>query len=131
MEVKLWKTINLKTMLAQAIPRNQNRPIHLNLLISCLPQVGGCSLSGSEIAQLLNLSTGIILLGIGTITLLVQVARKYLNLRIELFNVVIGLLFMIGGFWENYKPESTLIPVFLIVVGTGLLLSFIRHLMIK
>ena len=83
------------------------------------------------IALLLKLSTGIILLGIGTITLLVQVARKYLNLIIELFNVVIGLLFMIGGFWENYKPDSTIIPVFLIVVGTGLLLSFIRHLMIK
>ena len=83
------------------------------------------------IAQLLQLSTGIILLGIGTIALLVQVARKYLNLRIELFNVVIGLLFMIGGFWENYKPYSPLIPVFLIIVGTGLLLSFIRHMMIK
>jgi hypothetical protein len=83
------------------------------------------------IALLLQLSTGIILLGIGTIALLVQVARKYLNLRIELFNVVIGLLFMIGGFWENYKHDSPLIPVFLIIVGTGLLLSFIRHMMIK
>ncbi len=83
------------------------------------------------IAMLLKLSTGSILLGIGAITLLVQVARKYLNLRIELFNVVMGLLFMIGGFWENYKPELPLIPVFLIVVGTGLFLSFIKHMMIK
>ena len=83
------------------------------------------------IALLLELGTGIILLGIGTITLLVQVARKYLNLRLEIFYVVMGLLFMIGGFWENYKPDFPLIPVFLIVVGTGLLLSFIRHMMIK
>ena len=83
------------------------------------------------IALLLKLGTGIILLGIGTITLLVQMARKYLNLKLELFNVVLGLLFMIGGFWENYKPDFPLIPVFLIVVGTGLLLSFIRHMMIK
>jgi len=83
------------------------------------------------IAQLLQLSTGIILLGIGTIALLVQVGRKYLNLGLKVFNVIIGFLIMIGGFWENYKPDSPLIPVFLIIVGTGLLLSFIRHMMIK
>lgn len=83
------------------------------------------------IALLLKLGDGIILLGIGAITLLVQVARKYLNLRLKVFNVIIGLLIMIGGFWENYKPDSPLIPVFLIVVGTGLLVSVIRHLMSK
>ena len=83
------------------------------------------------IALLLKLSAGIILLGIGAITLLIQVVRKYLNLRLEIFYVVIGLLFMIGGFWENYKPDFPLIPVFLIVVGTGLLLSFIKHMISK
>jgi len=83
------------------------------------------------IALLLKLGTGIILLGIGTITLMVQVALKYLNLRLKIFNVIIGFLIMIGGFWENYKPDSPLIPVFLIIIGTGLLLSFIRHMMIK
>ena len=83
------------------------------------------------IALLLNLGTGVILLGVGAIALLVQVARKYLNLKLELFYVVIGLLFMIGGFWENYKPDLPLIPVFLIVVGTGLLLSFIKYMIIK
>jgi len=83
------------------------------------------------IAMLLKLGTGVILLGIGTITLLVQVARKYLNMRLEIFYVVIGLLFMIGGFWENYKPDLPLIPVFLIVVGTGLLLSFIKQIISK
>ncbi len=83
------------------------------------------------LALLMKLGVGVILLGIGAITLLVQIARKYLNLRLKVFNVIMGLLFMIGGFWENYKPDSPLIPVFLIVVGTGLLLSFIRHLMSK
>lgn len=83
------------------------------------------------IALLLKLNTSIILLGIGVITLLVQLTRKYLNLRLEIFYIVIGLLFMIGGFWENYKPDFPLIPVFLIVVGTGLLLSFIKHMMSK
>jgi hypothetical protein len=62
---------------------------------------------------------------------MVQVARKYLNLRLELFNIIMGLLFMMGGFWENYKPDLPLIPVFLIVVGTGLLLSFIKTIISK
>ncbi|MHC4243440.1 MAG: hypothetical protein ACYS3N_14005 [Planctomycetota bacterium] len=83
------------------------------------------------IALLLKLGTGVILLGIGAITLMVQVARKYLNLRLELFNIIMGLLFMMGGFWENYKPDLPLIPVFLIVVGTGLLLSFIKTIISK
>jgi hypothetical protein len=83
------------------------------------------------IALLLKLPSGVILLGIGAITLLVQVVRKYLNLRLEIFYVVIGLLFMIGGFWENYKPDFPLIPVFLIVVGTGFLLTFIKNMMKK
>lgn len=80
------------------------------------------------IALLLELSSSIILLGIGTVILLVQVICKYLSLSVRLFYVFVGLLFMIGGFWKNYKPEVPLIPVFLIVVGTGLLLSFIKHI---
>jgi len=78
------------------------------------------------IALLLELGASIIMLGIGTIILLVQVISKYLNFRIRLFYVVTGLLFMAGGFWHNYKPDFPLIPVFLIVVGTGLLLTFIK-----
>ncbi len=97
-----------------------------------LPATGwGLFFIWTGIALLMKLDTGVILLGIGTITLLVQVARKYLNLRLKVFNVIMGLLFMIGGFWKNYKPDSPLIPVFLIVVGTGLLVSVIRHLMRK
>jgi hypothetical protein len=83
------------------------------------------------IALLLKLGASINMLGIGTIMLLVQVISKYLNMRIRLFYVVIGLLFMAGGFWQNYKPDFPLIPVFLIVVGTGLLLTFIKHIISK
>ena len=113
---------------------NNQKPksIHPPKFAQKLPAAGwGMFFIWIGIALLLKLSSGIILLGIGIITLLVQVARKYLNLRLELFNVVIGLLFMIGGFWENYKPDLPLIPVFLIVVGTGLLLTFIKHIISK
>jgi hypothetical protein len=79
-------------------------------------------------ALLLNLRSSIILLGIGTVILLVQVISKYLNLRIRIVYVAVGLLFMMAGFWHNYKPDFPLIPAFLIIVGTALLLSFIKHI---
>jgi hypothetical protein len=110
------------------VPKSTNPPKFANKL----PAAGwGLFFIWTGIALLLKLGAGIILLGIGAIALLVQAAHKYLNLRLKVFNVIIGLLIMIGGFWENYKPDSPLIPVFLIVVGTGLLVSVIRHLISK
>ena len=83
------------------------------------------------IALLLKLQAGFILLGIGAIILLIQVVRKYLMIRLQFFYIIAGMLFMIGGFLENWRPDLPLIPVFLIVVGTGLLLSFIKYLISK
>ena len=83
------------------------------------------------IVLLMKLDTSIGLLGVGVITLLVQGARKYFNLKIEGFWVVIGLLFVIGSLWEIYKPNLPLVPILLIVVGAALLVSAIRHLMQK
>jgi hypothetical protein len=83
------------------------------------------------IALLLKIKPGLILQGIGAIVLLLQVVRKYLNLRLQIYIIVLGFLFMIGGFIESYNPESPIIPIFLIIVGTGLLLSFIKHIISK
>jgi len=83
------------------------------------------------IALLMKLDASIGLLGIGVITLLVQGARKCFNLKLEGFWVVIGLLFVVGSLWEIYKPNLPLVPVLLIVVGSALLVSAIRHLMQK
>ena len=97
-----------------------------------LPAAGwGLLFNWIGIALLLKLQAGIILLGIGVIILLVQVVRKYLMIRIQIFYIVVGLLFMIGGFLENWKSDSPIIPTFLIIVGTGLLLSFIKHIISK
>ncbi len=105
------------------------KTVNLSKFAAKLPATGwGLLFIWIGIALLLKLPAGVILLGIGAITLLVQVARKYLNLRLQLFNIVIGLVFMIGGFWENYKPDSPLIPLSLIVVGAGILITVIRHL---
>ena len=97
-----------------------------------LPAAGwGLQFIWIGISLLLKLKAGYILYGIGAIILLLQIVRKYLNLRLQIFYIIIGSLFMIGGFLRNYKPESPLIPAFLIIIGTGLLLSFIKHIISK
>ena len=83
------------------------------------------------IALLMKLDVSIGLLGVGVITLVVQVARKYFNLKLEGFWVVIGLLFVVGGLWELFKPNLPLMPILLIVAGAVLLVSVVWHLMNK
>ena len=75
------------------------------------------------IAFLLKLGFGIGLLGVGIITLGGQIARTYYKLKIEAFWVVIGILFLLGGFWELFEPRLPLVPVVLIVAGLVMLLS--------
>jgi len=83
------------------------------------------------IALLMKLDVSIGLLGVGVITLAVQAARKYFKLKLEGFWVVIGLLFVIGGLWELFRPNLPLVPVLLIVAGAALLVSVVRNLMCK
>jgi hypothetical protein len=97
-----------------------------------LPAAGwGLQFIWIGISLLLKLKAGYILYGIGAIILLVQVVRKYLMIRLQIFYIIVGLLFMMGGFLKNWKPDSPIIPAFLIIVGTGLLLSFIKHIISK
>jgi hypothetical protein len=99
---------------------------------SKLPAAGwGLQFIWIGISLLLKLKAGYVLYGIGAIILLVQVVRKYLMIRLQIFYIVVGLLFMMGGFLKNWKPNSPIIPVFLIIVGTGLLLSFIKYIISK
>jgi hypothetical protein len=83
------------------------------------------------LALLLKLQAGFILLGIGVIILLIQVVRKYLMIRLQIFYIILGMLFMMAGFLENWKPDSPIIPAFLIIIGTGLLLTFIKTIISK
>lgn len=78
------------------------------------------------IAFLVNLDVGVGLLGVGIITLGGQAARKYLNLKLEGFWVVVGLLFVVGGLWELFEAKVGLVPILLIVAGLALLVSAVR-----
>jgi len=75
------------------------------------------------IAFLANLGIGIGLLGVGVITLGVQVVRKFFNLKLEGFWVVVGLLLVVGGLWELFETKLALVPILLIVVGLAWLVS--------
>jgi hypothetical protein len=79
------------------------------------------------IAFLLNFSVGVGLLGIGIITLGMQAFRKYSNLKLEGFWVVIGLLFLLAGLWELFQADIPLVPIVLIIAGITLLISIIRR----
>ena len=80
------------------------------------------------IAWLLNVGTGIGLLGVGIITLGMQAVRKYFNLKLEGGWVVVGILFVLSGLWELFKIEQPLplVPILIIVAGIALLIPIIR-----
>lgn len=75
------------------------------------------------IALLWDVGWGVGLLGIGLITLAGQAARKYFNLKLEGFWVVVGVLFVLGGLGTLYEVQLPLVPIVLIVAGVALLIS--------
>jgi hypothetical protein len=79
------------------------------------------------VALLAHLGWGFGLLGVGLVTLAVQVARRYLGLGAEPFWIVVGLLFLAGAIGELLAFQFNLLPVLLIVAGLGLLLSGVRR----
>ncbi|MEE9443535.1 MAG: hypothetical protein V3V99_12800 [candidate division Zixibacteria bacterium] len=78
------------------------------------------------IGFLAELDIGISLIGIGVITLVIQLLRRSFSLAIEGFWFVVGVLFIIGGIWTQYEPDIPLIAIVLIVAGLLLLVSAMR-----
>ena len=77
------------------------------------------------IAYLSKFEVGITLLGVGIITLSVQMIRKLFKLNFEGFWIIVGSLFVIGGLWELFEPKLSLIPILLIVAGFLVLTSIV------
>jgi hypothetical protein len=74
-------------------------------------------------ALMMDFSWGVGLLGVAVITLIGQAARRFFGLAIQRFWIVVALLFLVGGIWEQYKVEVDLVPILLIVAGVALLIS--------
>ncbi len=63
------------------------------------------------------------LLGVGIITLGGQVMRKYFALRVEVFWVMVGFFFLLGGGWELIDVPFGLLPILCITGGLIILVS--------
>lgn len=74
-----------------------------------------------------HLGWGMGLLGVGGITVGVQLARKLVGLAAEPFWLAVGFLFVAGSVAEFMKLEFSLLPFVLIVAGLALLVSALRR----
>lgn len=77
-------------------------------------------------AFLINIGMGFGLIGVGIITLGVQVVRKSNQLHLEWFWVIIGVLFVLGGIGEIFTTVVPLVPILLILAGAALFASSFR-----
>ncbi len=83
------------------------------------------------LAFLLTIDAGLVLLGIGVITLAIQVGRRSFGLPLERFWIVVGAVFLLAGILyllEVSVPGSSgvLLPILLVLAGLALLLSAFR-----
>ncbi len=80
------------------------------------------------VAWLLGFNLGIGLLGVGILTVGMQIARRVSAVPVEGFWVLVGLGFVVAGFWELWDISLPLAPIALIVAGFALLYwRVIRH----
>ena len=73
------------------------------------------------IAWLAEFSLAVGLLGIATITLGMQGARKIYGVPVEGFWVLVGLGFAMAGLWQWFDLAKPFAPFVLIVIGVALL----------
>ena len=78
------------------------------------------------IVLMIKAGSGLILLGVGLISLGMQVARKYSGLDSDGFWIVVGFLFVIVGTWEMFEVDLPLMSVFLIVIGGAFMVSALK-----
>ncbi|MBN2720723.1 MAG: hypothetical protein JXR72_06450 [Proteobacteria bacterium] len=74
----------------------------------------------------LDAGIGLILLGVGFISLGMQIARKYAGLESDGFWILVAILFVLVGAWELFEMKMPLMAVLLMVVGVGFLVSATR-----
>ena len=73
------------------------------------------------IAWLAEVSVAVGLLGVATITLGMQGARKIYGVPVEGFWVLVGLGFAVAGLWQWFDLGKPFAPVVLIAIGVALL----------
>lgn len=79
------------------------------------------------VSLLTDVGWGVGLVGVAAIIFLGQAARRFYGRSLEIFWVVVGVLFLLGGVGELYQIEFDMGPVLLIAVGGALLLTPFRR----
>jgi hypothetical protein len=75
------------------------------------------------IVLMFNAGIGLILIGVGIISVGMQVSRKYVGLETDGFWILVAILFVAVGVWELFELRLPLMSLFLVVVGAALLVS--------
>lgn len=88
---------------------------------------GGLLLIWIGVAMATDVGWAVGLSGVGVVLLAEQAARAYLAVKYELFWVVVGNVFLLGGILMQVGLSVSLVPVALIVVGIALLASTLRR----
>ena len=85
------------------------------------------------ISVLADVGWGWGLLGVATIILGEAVVRRLWDLNVGGFWIVVGLMFLAGGFWELFQVQWPLAPILIIGCGLAVLWGAIsgKHLMKK
>lgn len=74
------------------------------------------------IAWLADISVGIGLLGVAAITLGMQGLRRFYNVPVEGFWIIVGIGFAIAGIWQWLNIQVSLAPFVLIAAGVALII---------
>ncbi len=103
---------------------NGQRSMNTKVLNERLDAVGwGLFFVWVGIAFVAHVGWGTGLLGVGLITLGGQVMRKYFGLRLEVFWLMVGFFFLLGGVWELLNVQFELVPILCIIAGVALLVT--------
>jgi hypothetical protein len=73
-----------------------------------------------------DFGTGLTLLGIGLIVLGGQASRKYYQLKVETFWIIVGLLFLCGGLWVIFGLNIPFAAIVLILIGVLIVFTTLR-----
>jgi len=76
------------------------------------------------VAWLMKIDLGWVMMGIGVLTLAVQLARAAFHVHVDGFWIVVGLAFIASAFWELWSLAVPLAPFALIALGIGLLVWY-------
>ncbi len=103
---------------------NGQRSMNTKVLNERLDAVGwGLFFVWVGIAFVAHVGWGTGLLGVGLITLGGQVMRKYFGLRLEVFWLMVGFFFLLGGVWELLNVQFEFVPILCIIAGVALLVT--------